>query len=56
MSLWVSVGHRHFAWCLDTSANAPWTLSAIRLEAHWRGVLARKEADRRKWAVWIIQK
>ncbi|XP_020929383.1 unconventional myosin-Ih isoform X2 [Sus scrofa] len=29
---------------------------AITLEAHWRGALARKEAEKRKWAVQIIRK
>uniref|UniRef100_A0A803Y521 Myosin IH n=1 Tax=Meleagris gallopavo TaxID=9103 RepID=A0A803Y521_MELGA len=32
------------------------TLAAIKLEACWRGVLARKEAKKRTWAVEIIRK
>uniref|UniRef100_G1QM03 Myosin IH n=1 Tax=Nomascus leucogenys TaxID=61853 RepID=G1QM03_NOMLE len=30
--------------------------AAIKLEAHWRGALARKAIQRRKWAVQIIRK
>ncbi|KAM5311223.1 unconventional myosin-Ih [Glossophaga mutica] len=31
-------------------------LPPIKLETHWRGVLARKKAERRKWAVFIVRR
>ncbi|XP_023589424.1 unconventional myosin-Ih [Trichechus manatus latirostris] len=42
--------------CLERRAYLKKRQAAIKLEAHWRGALARKEAKRRKWAVQIIRK
>uniref|UniRef100_F1RGB7 Myosin IH n=1 Tax=Sus scrofa TaxID=9823 RepID=F1RGB7_PIG len=42
--------------CLERRAYLRKRQAAITLEAHWRGALARKEAEKRKWAVQIIRK
>ncbi|KAM6156088.1 unconventional myosin-Ih [Rhynchocyon petersi] len=42
--------------CLERRAYLEKRRAAITLEAHWRGALARKEAERRKWAVQVIRK
>ncbi|XP_006870566.1 PREDICTED: unconventional myosin-Ih [Chrysochloris asiatica] len=42
--------------CLERRTFLTKRRAAIKLEAHWRGALARKEAQRRKWAAQIIRK
>uniref|UniRef100_G3T9C1 Myosin IH n=1 Tax=Loxodonta africana TaxID=9785 RepID=G3T9C1_LOXAF len=42
--------------CLERRAYLKKRQAAIKLQAHWRGALAQKEAKRRKWAVQIIRK
>ncbi|ELR59440.1 Myosin-Ih, partial [Bos mutus] len=42
--------------CLERRAYVRKRQAAITLEAHWRGALARKEAERRKWAVQTVRK
>ncbi|XP_030893571.1 unconventional myosin-Ih [Leptonychotes weddellii] len=42
--------------CLERRVYVKKRQAAIRLEAHWRGALARKAARRRKWAVQTVRK
>ncbi|XP_005869853.1 PREDICTED: unconventional myosin-Ih [Myotis brandtii] len=42
--------------CLERRVYVKKRQAAIKLETHWRGALARKEAERRKWAVLIIRR
>ncbi|XP_011853319.1 PREDICTED: unconventional myosin-Ih, partial [Mandrillus leucophaeus] len=42
--------------CLGRREYVKKRQAAIKLEAHWRGALARKAIQRRKWAVRIIRK
>ncbi|XP_033076589.1 unconventional myosin-Ih isoform X1 [Trachypithecus francoisi] len=42
--------------CLGRKEYVKKRQAAIKLEAHWRGALARKAIQRRKWAVRIIRK
>uniref|UniRef100_G1PDR4 Myosin IH n=1 Tax=Myotis lucifugus TaxID=59463 RepID=G1PDR4_MYOLU len=42
--------------CLERRVYVKKRQAAIKLETHWRGALARKEAERRKWAVLIVRR
>ncbi|KAF6082177.1 myosin IH [Phyllostomus discolor] len=42
--------------CLERRAYVKKRQAAIKLETHWRRVLARKKAERRKWAVFIVRR